>query len=338
MAVRVAINGFGRIGRALMRAVIHDPDIDIVAINDLGSVENLAYLLKYDTVYRRFPGQVSSEQGYLVVGAKRIQVLSEKEPGNLPWKSLNIDVVVEATGFFVDYTKANAHVTAGAKHVVITAPVKEDNPLGATILMGVNDAAVGTCPVTSNASCTTNSASPIIAILDETLCIERAILSTVHGYTATQSLVDGPSKKGMKEGRAAAQNIVPSSTGAAIAVTKAYPNLTGKFDGVSLRVPVPAGSIVDITFVPKRATTAEEVNKILTDAAASPRWQGIFTVTNDELVSSDIIGEPYASIADLGLTRVVDGTLVKVFAWYDNEMGYVYTLLRHVKEAGKFVK
>jgi len=338
MAVRVAINGFGRIGRALMRAVIHDPDIDIVAINDLGSVENLAYLLKYDTVYRRFPGQVSSEQGYLVVGAKRIQVLSEKEPGNLPWKSLNIDVVVEATGFFVDYTKANAHVTAGAKHVVITAPVKEDNPLGATILMGVNDAAVGTCPVTSNASCTTNSASPIIAILDETLGIERAILSTVHGYTATQSLVDGPSKKGMKEGRAAAQNIVPSSTGAAIAVTKAYPNLTGKFDGVSLRVPVPAGSIVDITFVPKRATTAEEVNKILTDAAASPRWQGIFTVTNDELVSSDIIGEPYASIADLGLTRVVDGTLVKVFAWYDNEMGYVYTLLRHVKEAGKFVK
>jgi len=344
MAVRVAINGFGRIGRALMRASVHDPDIDIVAINDLGSVENLAYLLQYDTVYRRFPGQVSSEpaseagkSGWLVVGAKRIQVLSEKEPANLPWKSLNIDVVVEATGFFADYTKANAHVTAGAKHVVITAPVKDDNPLGATVLMGVNDAAVGTCPITSNASCTTNSASPVIAILDETLGIERAILSTVHGYTATQSIVDGPSKRGMKEGRAAAQNIIPTSTGAAVAVTKAYPNLMGKFDGVSLRVPVPAGSIADITFVPKRATTVEEVNKILTDAAASPRWQGIFTVTHDELVSSDIIGEPYASIADLGLTRVVDGTLVKVFAWYDNEIGYTYTLLRHVKEAGNIL-
>ena len=334
MAVRVAINGFGRIGRALMRASVHDPDIDIVAVNDLGSVENLSYLLKYDTVYRRFPGQVSSEPGYLVVGAKRIQVLSEKDPAALPCKTLNIDVVVEATGFFADYTKANAHIVAGAKHVVITAPVKDDNPLGTTVLMGVNNQAVGTCPITSNASCTTNSASPVIAILDETIGIERAVLSTVHGYTATQSIVDGPSKRGMKEGRAAAQNIIPTSTGAAIAVTKAYPNLAGKFDGVSLRVPVPAGSIADITFVPKRATTAEEVNKILTDAAASPRWQGIFTVTNDELVSSDIIGEPYASIADLGLTRVVDGMLVKVFAWYDNEMGYTYTLLRHVKEAG----
>lgn len=338
MATRVAINGFGRIGRAFMRASVHDPDIDIVAINDLGSVENLAYLLKYDTVYHRFPGQVSGEPGFLTVGAKRIQILSEKDPAALPWKNLNVDVVVESTGFFADYAKANAHVTAGARHVVITAPVKDDSPLGATVLMGVNNAAVGTCPITSNASCTTNSASPIIAILDEVLGIERAILSTVHGYTATQSIVDGPSKRGMKEGRAAAQNIIPTSTGAAVAVTKAYPNLAGKFDGVSLRVPVPAGSIADITFVPKRATTREEVNKILTDAAANPRWQGIFTVTNDELVSSDIIGEPYASIADLGLTRVVDSTLVKVFAWYDNEMGYVYTLLRHVKEAGKTVQ
>jgi glyceraldehyde 3-phosphate dehydrogenase len=331
MALKVAINGFGRIGRALMRAAVHDPSIDIVAINDLGSVENLAYLLKYDTVYRRFPGQVSYEPGFLIVGAKRIQVLSEKEPGNLPWGSLGIDVVVESTGFFTDYVKANAHVTAGAKHVVITAPVKDDNPLGATVLMGVNEGQASTCPVTSNASCTTNSASPIIAILDEAIGIERALLSTVHGYTATQAIVDGPSKKGMKEGRAAAQNIIPTSTGAAIAVTKAYPNLAGKFDGVSLRVPVPAGSIADITFVPKRATTLEEVNKVLSDAASLPRWQGIFTTTTDELVSSDIIGEPYASIADLGLTRVVEGMLVKVFAWYDNEMGYAHTLLRHVK-------
>ena len=334
MALRVAINGFGSIGRALMSDAVHDPSIDIVDINDLGTVENLAYLLKYDTVYRRFPGQVSCEPRFLIVGAKRIQVLSEKEPGQLPWKSLGIDVVVESTGFFADYDKANAHVVAGAKHVVITAPVKDDNPLGATVLMGLNEAQASTCPITSNASCTTNSASPIIAILDESIGIERALLSTVHGYTATQAIVDGPSKKGMKEGRAAAQNIIPTSTGAAIAVTKAYPNLAGKFDGVSLRVPVPAGSIADITFVPKRATTAEEVNKILRDAAASPRWQGIFTVTTDELVSSDIIGEPYASIADLGLTRVVEGLLVKVFAWYDNEMGYAHTLLRHIKAAG----
>jgi glyceraldehyde 3-phosphate dehydrogenase len=334
MALKVAINGFGRIGRALMRASVHDPSIDIVAINDLGSVENLAYLLTYDTVYRRFPGQVSSEPGFLIVGAKRIQVLSEKEPANLPWGSLGIDVVVESTGFFTDYAKAHAHITAGAKHVVISAPVKDDNPLGATVLMGVNQERAGATPVTSNASCTTNSASPLIAILDEALGIERALLSTVHGYTASQALVDGPSKKDMKEGRAAAQNIVPTSTGAAIAVTKAYPNLAGKFDGVSLRVPVPAGSIADITFVPKRPTTAEEINKILTDAAASPRWQGIFSVTTDALVSSDIIGEPFASIADLSLTRVVDGTLAKVFAWYDNEMGYAHTLLRHIKAAG----
>lgn len=333
MAVKVAINGFGRIGRACMRAAVHDPDIDIVAINDLGSVENLAYLLKYDTVYRRFPGQVTCEPGALVVGAKRIQVLSENEPGNLPWGALGIDVVIESTGIFADYEKAHAHIVAGAKHVVISAPVKDENPLGATVLMGVNEENAATCPVTSNASCTTNSASPVIAILDEALGIERAILSTVHGYTASQALVDGPSKKDMKEGRAAAQNIVPTSTGAAIAVTKAYPNLAGKFDGISLRVPVPAGSIADITFVPKRPTTREEVNKILSDAAQSPRWQGIFATTTEELVSSDILGEPYASIADLGLTRVVEGTLVKVMAWYDNEMGYVHTLLRHAKRA-----
>lgn len=334
MGVKVAINGFGRIGRAFMRAAVHDPSVDIVAINDLGSVENLAYLLKYDTVYRRFPAPVSYEPGFLIVGAKRIQVLSEKEPGNLPWGSLGIDVVIESTGFFTEYEKANAHIVAGAKHVVISAPVKDENPLGATVLMGVNEQMVTSCPITSNASCTTNSASPVIAILDEALGIERAILSTVHGYTASQAIVDGPSKKDMKEGRAAAQNIVPTSTGAAIAVTKAYPNLSGKFDGISLRVPVPAGSIADITFVPKRPTTREEVNKILTDAAAQPRWQGIFTVTTDNLVSSDIIGEPYASIADLGLTRVIEGQLVKVMAWYDNEMGYTHTLLRHIKAAG----
>lgn len=334
MAVKVAINGFGRIGRAFLRAAWHDPSIDIVAINDVGDVAALAYLLQFDTVYRRFPAHVSAEAGVLVVGAKRIKVTSEKEPAKLPWRELAIDVVVESTGLFTEYEKANAHIAAGATHVVVTAPVRQDSPLGTTVLVGLNEEKVQSCPVTSNASCTTNSASPVIAILDSALGIERAILSTAHGYTASQSLVDAPSKKDRREGRAAAQNIVPSSTGAAIAVTKAYPQLKDKFDGISLRVPVVAGSIADITFVSKRPTTRDEVNDILRKAAAEPRWQGIFAASDEELVSSDIIGEPYASIADLGMTRVVDGTLVKVLAWYDNEMGYAHTLLRHVKRAG----
>lgn len=329
MATRVAINGFGRIGRAFAR-LSHNRGIELVAVNDLGSLENLAYLLTFDTVYRRAPFSVEAKDGSLWIDGREVKFFSEKDPANLPWKDLNIDVVVESTGFFTDYEKAKAHVDAGAKRVVITAPVKEESPLGATVLVGVNTDKLGTCAITSNASCTTNSASPVIAILDEALGIEKAMLSTTHAYTASQSIVDGPSKKDMKEGRAAAQNIVPTSTGAAIAVTKAYPQLSGKFDGISLRVPVSAGSIADITFVAKRDTSAEEVNKILRDAAKDPRWQGIFTTTDEELVSSDIIGQPYASIADLGMTRVVDGNLVKVLAWYDNEMGYTETLVRHV--------
>ncbi len=309
--------------------------IEIVAVNDLGSLENLAYLLKYDTVYKRAPFSVEAKDNALWVDGKEVKFLQEKDPTHLPWKDLGIDVVVESTGFFTDYEKAKAHIDAGAKHVVITAPVKADvEGLGTTVLMGVNAEKVAACPITSNASCTTNSASPVIAILDEAIGIERAILSTTHAYTASQSIVDGPAKKDLKEGRAAAQNIVPTSTGAAVAVTQAYPELVGKFDGISLRVPVPAGSIADITFVAKRATTREEVNEILRGAAAAPRWQGIFSVTDEELVSSDIVGEPFASIADLGMTRVVDGTLVKVLAWYDNEMGYTESLVRHVIAAG----
>jgi glyceraldehyde 3-phosphate dehydrogenase len=331
--VRVGINGFGRIGRAFFRAAWNDPEVEIVGVNDLGDIANFAYLLKYDTVYRTFPVEVKSEMHALVVGGKRVAFTSEKDPSKLPWGDLKVDVVVESTGIFIDYVKAQAHVAAGAKHVVITAPVKDDTG-GATVLMGLNEDKLATCQISSNASCTTNSASPLIAILDETVGIEKAILSTVHAYTASQSLVDGISKKDKKEGRAAAQNIVPTSTGAAIAVTKAYPQLVGKFDGVSLRVPVPAGSIADVTFIAKRSTTVEEVNKLLKEAAASDRWRGIFAVTEEELVSSDIIGQPYGSIADLGMTRVVGDNLVKVMAWYDNEMGYVYTLLRHVKTAG----
>ncbi|MBU6388766.1 type I glyceraldehyde-3-phosphate dehydrogenase [Patescibacteria group bacterium] len=329
MAIRVAINGFGRIGRAFARRS-RGRDIEIVAINDLGSLENLAYLLKYDTVYRRAPFPVETKDGAFLIDGKEVQFFSEKDPAQLPWKDLSIDVVVESTGFFTDYEKAQAHLTAGARRVVITAPVKGESVLGATVLMGLNEDKLATCAITSNASCTTNSASPVIAILDEAIGIEKAVLSTTHAYTASQAIVDSPSKKDMKEGRAAAQNIVPTATGAAIAVAQAYPQLAGKFDGISLRVPVAAGSIADITFIAKRATTREEVNEVLRGAAAAPRWEGIFATTDDELVSSDIVGQPHASIADLGMTRVVDGTLVKVLAWYDNEMGYTESLVRHV--------
>ena len=331
MAIRVAINGFGRIGRSFAR-LAQGRGIEIVAVNDLGSLENLAYLLKYDSVYGRAPFSVEARDGMLMVDGKEVKFLSEKDPAALPWKELNIDVVVESTGFFTEYEKAQAHLTAGARRVVITAPSKGDG--GATVLMGLNEDRMKSCPITSNASCTTNAASPVIAILDEVIGIEKAVLSTTHAYTASQALVDGPSKKGMREGRAAAQNIVPTSTGAALSVTQAYEPLAGKFDGISLRVPVVAGSIADITFIAKRPTTREEVNELLRAAASEPRWEGIFRATDDELVSSDIVGEPYASIADLSLTRVVDGTLVKVLAWYDNEMGYTESLVRHVLKAG----
>jgi glyceraldehyde 3-phosphate dehydrogenase len=338
--IRVAINGAGRIGRAFLKIAKDRKEIEVVAVNDLGDAENIAYLIKYDSVYgtSSFDVKVKDEGKVIEVDGKDILHLSEKEPAKLPWKDLDIDVVVESTGFFTTFEGAKAHIDAGAKKVVVTAPMKDDpSPeiAGATVLMGVNDDKLATCVISSNASCTTNSASPLIAILDEAIGIEKAILNTVHGYTATQSLVDGPSRKGFREGRAAAHNIVPSSTGAAIAVTKAFPKLEGLFDGVSMRVPVIAGSIVDVTFIAKRSTTKDEVNEILKKAAGEERWKGIFTITEEELVSSDILGSPYGSIADLALTRVIGGTLVKVCAWYDNEMGYTYTLVDHVIKTGK---
>lgn len=348
--LRVAINGFGRIGRALFKVALERDEIEIVAVNDLGDVHNLAYLLQYDTVYKVSPFDVHAEiheetkEQYLIIeGEKNLQVkvVQEKDPLNLPWKDMDIDVVVESTGLFTSYDKAKAHITAGAKHVVISAPAKDGDDttvLGETILLGVNEEKFGTCNLTSNASCTTNASSPLIAILDESIGIEKALLNTVHAYTASQSIVDGPNKKDFREGRAGAQNIVPSSTGAAIAVTKAFTKLSGLFDGMSMRVPVPAGSIVDITFIAKRDTTEEEVRNILREAALTDRWKNIFQATEEELVSSDILGLPYASIADLKMTRVVGGNLVKVLAWYDNEMGYTYTLVEHVVKAGKAIK
>ncbi len=338
---RVAINGFGRIGRAFLRKAVAHPELTVVAVNDLGDLENLAYLLKYDTMYGRSPFSVAVREGKLVVDGKEIAFVQEREPSALPWKAMEVDVVVESTGFFTSYEQAKAHLDAGAKRVAISAPVKDDPAAagveGATVLMGVNEEALGTCTITSNASCTTNAASPLVAILNETIGIERALLNTVHAYTASQTLVDGPSKKDFRGGRAAAQNIIPSSTGAAIAVTKAYPSLVDKFDGISIRVPVAVGSIVDVTFVAARPTSVEEVNGALKAAAASPKWKTLFAVTEEELVSSDIIGATYASIADLAYTRVVDGTLVKVLAWYDNEAGYTATLVEHVALLGKTI-
>lgn len=338
MATRVAINGLGRIGRAFLKLASSRPELEVVAANDLGDIENIAYLLKYDTTYGKFDKEVSVVGSVLVVGGKSIQFVSEREPSNLPWGKLGVDVVVESTGIFASYEKAKVHLEAGAKRVVITAPVKDDPPAGirgVTALVGINDEALKECDISSNASCTTNAGSPLISILHDGIGIEYALLNTTHAVTASQSLVDAPNKKDWREGRAAAHNIVPSSTGAAIAVTKAIPDLIGKFDGISLRVPVIAGSIADITFLAKRETSVEEVNALLEKASKEERWKGVFTVTHEELVSSDIIGMPFASIADLKMTRVVGGRLVKVLAWYDNEMGYTYALVEHVVRSGK---
>lgn len=345
--IRVGINGFGRIGRAFLKIAWDRPEIEIVAVNDLGDVANMAYLLKHDTVYREWKHDIKTEGQEIIIDGKKIKVLAEKDPSVLPWGDMGVDVVVESTGLFTTYEKSKAHLDAGAKKVVISAPAKPSSAeamegqvmvKGETILLGVNEEKFGTCDITSNASCTTNAASPLIAILDEALGIEKAILNTVHGYTASQSIVDGPNKKDFREGRAAAQNIVPSSTGAAIAVTKAFTKLEGLFDGISMRVPVPAGSMVDVTFISKKETTKEEVNEILKKASADSRWQGIFSATEEELVSSDILGSPFASIADLKMTRVVGGNLIKVMGWYDNEMGYTYTLVDHVIKTGQTIK
>ncbi|MCM2339383.1 MAG: hypothetical protein NDI62_02935 [Burkholderiales bacterium] len=355
---KVAINGFGRIGRAFLKIAWERPELEIIAVNDLGSIESLAYLLRHDTVYRNWEHKVEVKNGNLLIypsfsakameGPREIKFLSEKDTTKLPWKDLDIDVVVESTGLFTSFDKAKFHLDQGAKKVVISAPAKggDDSVKGETILLGINEDKFGTCDITSNASCTTNAASPLISILHESLGIEKAILNTVHGYTASQALVDGPSKKpasptsqggDLREGRAAAQNIVPSSTGAAIAVTEAFPDLKGMFDGISIRVPVPAGSIVDITFISKKNTTKEEVNEILEKAAKDKKWEKLFAVTKEPLVSSDILGESHASIADLEMTRVVGGNLVKVLGWYDNEMGYTHTLVDHVIKTGNTI-
>lgn len=342
---RIAINGFGRIGRLLFRQLFGRPDIEIVAINDLGDIENLAYLLRHDTIYRAYDKEVratkreaidpkTSQAGELIVAGKHIAVLQQKDPAQLPWKTLDIDVVVECTGLFESFEKANVHVaSAGAKHVVISAPAKDDEGVagGRTILMGINEEALHTCAVSSNGSCTTNATAPLVHVLHEGVGITKAMLSTVHAYTATQSLTDAPTKgKDFRRGRAAAANIVPSTTGAAISVTRAIPDLASRFDGIAIRVPVITGSLIDLTFLAKRPTTREEVNALFEKAAKSTRWSGVLGTTTDQPVSGDIIGLSKAVIVDLEYTKVVDGDLVKVLAWYDNEWGYVTTLVNHV--------
>lgn len=324
--IKIAINGFGRIGRQFFRLASEKDDIEIVAINDLGDKDNLLYLLKYDSAYGKFENTNKIES---------VRFFQEKDPLNLPWKELSIDIVVESTGFFEEYKKAKAHIDAGAKRVVISAPAKGDeSSLGKTILMGVNETELNTCSISSNASCTTNSVSPVAQIMNETVGVKKAILNTIHGYTATQKLVDSPDAKDWRRGRAAAINIVPSTTGAATAVTKVIKELKDKFDGIATRVPVVTGSITDFTFLAGKETTVKEIQDIFRKAAKEERWKGIFAVTDEELVSSDIVGSTYASIVDLSFIKVVDGDLVKVLAWYDNEMGYTYSLLQHVIKAG----
>ncbi len=341
--VRIAINGFGRIGRLFFRQMFGKKGFDIVAINDLGDIENLAYLLKYDSVYRTYDKEVKVERdgdggtGYLIVGGKKIKVIQEKELNMLPWRDLNIDIAVESTGAFEFFDKASGHITAGARRVVITAPAKDaERDDAKTVLMGVNEEAFKFCKITSNGSCTTNAAHPVIAIMSENPGVKKAMLATVHGYTATQNLVDGPTKgKDYRRGRAAAVNISPSFTGAAISVTRPIPELNGKFDGLAYRVPIVAGSLADITFVASRKTSVEEVNEIFRKAAKSSQWKNILKVSEDQIVSSDVIGENYGAIVDLTYTRVVDGDLVKVLSWYDNEWGYVVTLVQHVEKAAE---
>lgn len=327
--IKIAINGFGRIGRSFFRAAFDRNEFDIVAVNDLTDTKTLAYLLKYDSVYGRYAKSVEAKDGHFIVDGKEIKVFAEKDPVHLPWKDLKIDAVVESTGFFTDGEHAKAHLDAGAKRVVITAPAQGDVT---TALIGVNDDRFEKSgPLTCNASCTTNSVAPVMQILLEHFGIEKASMTTVHSYTATQKLVDGPDAKDVRRGRAAAANIVPSTTGAAEAVIQAIPELSGKFDAFSVRVPTIAGSLSIMTVLIGKSVTSEGINDALKKSAGEPRWAKVLKVAEDPLVSTDVIGEPYGAIVDATLTKVTDGNLVVVSSWYDNEAGYTATLVEHVK-------
>lgn len=332
---RVAINGFGRIGRSAFKVAFERSDIEVVAINDLTDTKTLAYLLKYDSNYGTYQYDVSSDDTGIIVDGKHIAVLSERDPRSLPWRGMSIDVVIESTGFFTKSEDASKHIQAGAKRVVISGPTKSEDV--DTIVLGANDEKItASTPVVSNASCTTNSLGAAMAILDANFGIEKSMLTTVHSYTASQKVQDAPAKD-PREGRNAAENIVPTSTGAAIAVTKVLPGLRGKFDGISMRVPTPVVSISDVTVLLSRNVTVEEINSVFIKASKEPFYQGVLTVSDDPLVSRDYIGSSYSGIVDLSLTRVVDGNLAKVCIWYDNEWGYSNRLIELVADIGRAI-
>ena len=323
---RVAINGFGRIGRSALKVIFDTNDLEVVGINDLMDIENAVYLLKYDSNYGKYEKNVRFEGDTIFVGEKAIKYSSIRDIASLPWKDLDVDVVIESTGIFTGQHDAEKHILSGAKTVVISGPTK-DTP---TVVHGVNTE-TGKVSIFSCASCTTNNISPIIEILGRRLGIKKAILNTIHGYTASQALVDAPSKREPRMGRAAGFNLAPAATGAAVATTKVLPQYAGKFDGIAVRVPVPVGSISDITFIAERSTSIEQINQILTEECSTDRYEKVVAVTRDPIVSMDIIGSTFAATIDLEMTRVVDGDLVKIMAWYDNEWGFTNQMIRQVQ-------
>jgi len=330
MSKKIAINGFGRIGRNAFKLAFERDDIEVVAINDLTDTKTLAHLLKHDSTYGTYHYDVSYDENSIFVAGKQIRVLAERDPALLPWGEFGIDVVIEATGLFVQPEKARAHINAGAKKVVISAPAKGDG--AKFIVLGVNEHELTReDDIISNASCTTNCIAPVMAVLEREFGIEKSLMTTVHSYTASQRILDAPAKD-LREARSAAENIVPTTTGAAIATAKVIPSLEGKFDGLSVRVPTPVVSLSDITAVLKRNTTKEEINEVFKRAAADPFYQGILAVTDEPLVSMDFKGNSHSSIVDLSLTNVVDGNLIKVVAWYDNEWGYSNRLVEIVAD------
>ena len=335
-ATRIAINGFGRIGRNAFKIARERSDLEIVAINDLTDTKTLAYLLKHDSNYGEYGRQVTFTENELIVDGQSVKVLAEKEPQQLPWKDMNIDVVIESTGFFTDKEGAGKHLEAGAKRVVISGPTKSDGV--DTIVFGTNDDKIASAtPIVSNASCTTNSLGAVMAVLDAEFGVEKSMLTTVHSYTASQRLQDAPAKD-LREGRNAAENMVPTTTGAAIAVTKTLPQLTGKFDGLSVRVPTPVVSLSDVTALLRRDVTVEQVNGAFQKAAQSNFYQGILGVSEEPLVSRDFIGNSCSGIVDLPLTKVVGGNLIKVMVWYDNEWGYSNRLVELVADVGHYLR
>ena len=318
---RIAINGFGRIGRAAFKVALERKDLEVVAINDLTEADILAHLLQYDTAYGHYRKKVVPRENALEVDGKEYPVYAEPDPKKLPWGDLGVDVVLECTGRFTDKEGAEQHIFAGAKKVILSAPTKEEDGSIPTFLIGVNESSYAQETIISNASCTTNSLAPVAKVIHDAFGIEKALMTTIHSYTADQNLQDGPHKD-LRRARAAAQNIVPTTTGAAIAVTQAIPELKGRFDGLAVRVPTIVVSLTDFTFVLKTKTTKADINQALADASKMPQYRGVLAVTEEPLVSSDFIGNPFSAIVDLSLTRVMDGDLVKVVAWYDNEWGY----------------